>query len=96
MNYMDKCPTKGLNVYVQNMPLTLNEHMDVDDVYAMLPLGSDYVTRVRVAAIFYPSAAFTETMVGYETINDQGQRVETLAPLSTFDVNSVPWDDVIV
>lgn len=96
MNYMDQCPTKGLNIYVRHMPLTAGEHMDADIVFNMLPKGGYYVTRVRQASVFYPSAVFTETMVGYETINDLGQRVETLAPLSTFDVNSVPWDDVIV
>lgn len=86
---------KSINFYVQDVPMILAEAAMHNELIFALPVAMPYGVRTRVWSHFYPDAPFTGEMVSYVVYNDLGQAVETLIPYDTFDMKTVPWDDII-
>jgi hypothetical protein len=66
-----------------------------NDLIFALPVGFPYGVRTRVWKEYYPDAPFDGEMVSYVVYNDLGQAVEELIPYASFDMKTVPWDDII-
>lgn len=96
-DYRLDCPmkAKSINFYVQDVPLVSDEAAMVQTLHAALPKGLPYGVRTRVWSTFYPDTAFLGEMVSYSTYNEMGQAVETMIPYDSFDMTTVPWEDII-
>lgn len=91
----DVMKAKSINFYVTDVPLILSEASMQINLTQQLPVGLPYGVRTRVWKNFYPDVPFFGEMIGYNTLNEQGQSVETLIPYADFVMADVPWEDII-
>lgn len=86
---------KSINFYVKAVPMILSEEIMFNTLTHKLPVGVPYGVRHRVWSEWFPEVPFFGEMVSYSTYNELGEAVETMVPYELFDVNTVPWDEVI-
>lgn len=86
---------KGINFYIQDVPMILAEATMHNNLIFALPVGLPYGVRTRVWSTFFPDTPFIGEMVSYSIYDDTGAAVEVIVPYADFDMSTVPWDDVI-
>lgn len=86
---------KSINLYVESQPLGALDLAMFKELEKSLPKGMQRGIRIRTWNQWYPDVEFLGVMVGYDLYNDQGEKLEVLATYLAFDVNSVPWEDII-
>lgn len=92
------CPVmkaKSINFYVKDVPMILAEASMHNTLMLSLPVGLPYGVRTRVWSQFFPDINFVGEMVGYSVYNELGEAMELLFPYASFDMKTVPWDDII-
>jgi hypothetical protein len=87
--------SRSLNFYVQDLPMILAEATMHNALVFKLPVGLPYGVRVRVWSQWFPDTAFLGEMVSYSIYDESGAAVEVMAAYADFDVNTVPWLDII-
>ena len=91
----DILKAKSLNFYVSGLPLTSEQSSMFQELYAKLPKGLPYGIRTRIWEDFYHDLPFFGEMVGYTTVNEAGQAVESLILFENFVMADVPWDEIV-
>lgn len=86
---------KSINFYVEDLPMVLEEAVKHNTLLFALPLGLPYGVRTRVWSQWFPDFPFPGETVSYSTYNDLGEAVETFFAYDAFDMNGVPWEEVI-
>lgn len=86
---------KSINFYVQDIPMILSEATKHNNLIFALPKGFPYGVRTRVWSQFFPDTAFLGEMVSYSVYDESGAAVEVMVPYASFDMKTVPWDDII-
>lgn len=86
---------KSVNLYVENIALTPTESGAYLDILSKLPQGYLYGVRVRVWRQWHGAQPYPGPTVTYSVYNDLGEAVEVSSLYDDFDMNTVPWDDVI-
>lgn len=92
------CPTmkaKSINFYIADVPMILSEAVKYNELVLSLPVGLPYGVRTRIWSVFFPDTPFMGEMVSYNEYDELGQAVEVMFPFASFDMKTVPWDDII-
>lgn len=94
-SYYPVMKAKSINFYVKDVPLILYESVKLNKLLLSLPVGLPYGVRTRVWDQFFPDTAFLGEFVSYGVYNELGEAVEVMVPYASFDMKTVPWDDII-
>lgn len=86
---------KSVNFYVESQPMSTIDKGLFKELYKALPLGMQRGIRIRTWDQWYPTVGFPGIMVGYNIYNEQGESIEVLATYLMFNMDAVPWEDVI-
>ncbi len=86
---------KSINFYVKDVPMILSEALKFNELTGKTPRGLPYGVRARVWSDFFPEFPFPGETVSYSVYNELGEAVEIMTAYEAFDMNTVPWDDVI-
>jgi hypothetical protein len=86
---------KCVNFYVESQPISVDDLVKYSELMDNLPVGMQYGVRIRTWSQWHPDVQYTDVMVGYSLYGESGEVEEVLDTYSEFDVNSVPWLDLI-
>ncbi|MNG86244.1 hypothetical protein D3C79_450220 [compost metagenome] len=88
-------PLKLLTLYTLDNKPDILEDGAFNWLVSQLPVGRPYGAIYTKWSNRYPDVPFFGTMIAWATVNGLGQRVETLRPIVDFDIQEVPWDDLV-
>ncbi|AMR57264.1 hypothetical protein vB_PsyM_KIL3b_0012 [Pseudomonas phage vB_PsyM_KIL3b] len=86
---------KCINFYVVALPMVLSEELAFNQILSNIPVGVPYGIRTRIWSVWFPEFMYSESMVSYSVYNELGESVEMMFTLAEFDINTVPWEEVV-